>query len=178
MLFQKGNKLCVGRTPWNKGIKYSMEMKKRLNLSGLDMTGFHGRHTEKTKIKFSIQRKGKKWSENQRINIIKNLPKGENHWNWQGGIANRDIHSLNNPQYKKWRMEVFVRDNFKCRIMDENCQGILEVHHILRWSEFPELRYKINNGITLCHFHHPRKKEEEKRLSSYFQNLVSVSGEL
>ena len=33
----------------------------------------------------------------------------------------------------------------------------------------------INNGITLCHAHHPRVRAEEKRLISKFQKLVSVS---
>ena len=34
-----------------------------------------------------------------------------------------------------------------------------------------------NNGITLCFAHHPRKRAEEKRLSPYFMELVSVSKE-
>lgn len=54
-------------------------------------------------------------------------------------------------------------------------KGRLEVHPILGFTKFPELRYDINNGITLCHFHHPRVREEEKRLSPYFMELVSVS---
>lgn len=35
-----------------------------------------------------------------------------------------------------------------------------------------ETRYEINNGITLCHFHHPRKREKEKELSPFFQELI------
>lgn len=101
--------------------------------------------------------------------------KGENHWNWKGGNRSRDIHSLFNPQYVEWRTSVFSRDNYKCRIADKNCSGQLEAHHILPWRDFVELRYQINNGITLCHAHHPRKVSEEKRLSPYFQELVSVS---
>ncbi len=100
--------------------------------------------------------------------------RGEKSPNWKGGIS-RNIHSLKEPQYKNWRNEVFKRDNYKCKISDENCKGQLEAHHILRWADYPELRYNINNGITLCHFHHPRKRKEEKRLSPYFQGLVSVS---
>ncbi len=41
------------------------------------------------------------------------------------------------------------------------------------WREYPELRYNINNGITLCHAHHPRKREEEAKLSPFFQQLVA-----
>jgi hypothetical protein len=58
---------------------------------------------------------------------------------------------------------------------NDDCDEVLEVHHILRWHTYPELRYKINNGITLCHSHHPRKMQEEKRLESELQALVSAS---
>ena len=81
----------------------------------------------------------------------------------------------NDSAYADWRMNVWRRDNFKCRIDDINCIGRIEAHHILSWRDYPELRYKINNGITLCHFHHPRARKEEKRLSPYFMELVSVS---
>ena len=30
----------------------------------------------------------------------------------------------------------------------------IRAHHILPWR-IVELRYNINNGITLCQFHHP-----------------------
>lgn len=81
----------------------------------------------------------------------------------------------NNPEYKQWRSGVWKRDNFSCRIADNNCDGRIEAHHILAWSTHPELRYKINNGITLCHAHHPRARAEEKRLIPTFQELVSMS---
>jgi len=77
--------------------------------------------------------------------------------------------------YKAWRKSVQLRDKFKCRIADNNCGGKIEVHHILSYRDFPELHYEINNGITLCHAHHPRQRAEEKRLIPTFQELVSVS---
>lgn len=79
----------------------------------------------------------------------------------------------NNSAYKEWRMSVYSRDNFKCKINNYDCKGRLEAHHILTWRDYPELRYEINNGITLCHAHHPLKRAEEKRLSSYFQELIN-----
>lgn len=78
-------------------------------------------------------------------------------------------------EYKQWMLSVKKRDSWKCKIENQDCAGRSEAHHILPWREYPELRYKINNGITLCHAHHPRKRAEEKRLESYFIELVSVS---
>jgi hypothetical protein len=84
----------------------------------------------------------------------------------------------NDSAYKYWRKNVYERDGFKCKIKNKDCKGIIEAHHILGWSDHPELRYKINNGITLCHAHHPRKRAEEKRLIPVLQILVSVSKDI
>lgn len=74
--------------------------------------------------------------------------------------------------YNEWRKSVWLRDSYKCKIADENCEGKIEAHHILDWTNYPELRYQINNGITLCHAHHPRGRENEAKLSPYLQSLV------
>jgi len=79
------------------------------------------------------------------------------------------------PAHREWSLSVKKRDGWSCRIANKNCEGRLESHHILSWKEHPELRYEINNGITLCHAHHPRVRAEEKRLIPIFQELVSVS---
>lgn len=81
----------------------------------------------------------------------------------------------NDMAYQEWRKNVWLRDGFKCRISNGDCQGRIEAHHILGWSEHVELRYEVNNGITLCHAHHPRKRAEEKRLAPQFMELVAVS---
>lgn len=75
--------------------------------------------------------------------------------------------------YADWRKKVWERDNYKCRIANGDCLGRLEAHHILGYTDHPELRYEINNGITLCHFHHPKKRKDEKELSPYLQKLVA-----
>mgnify|MGYP001596938537 CR=1 FL=1 len=112
------------------------------------------------------------------IRISKNKERsGEHHYRWikernEVKIGDRTLHD---PLSKQWRKQVIGRDNWSCRIADNNCDGRLEAHHILRWVDSPDLRYDINNGITLCHAHHPRKRAEEKRLAPLFQRLVSVS---
>jgi hypothetical protein len=103
---------------------------------------------------------------------------GPNNPNWtedrtslqRYGDDNKDRRS---SAYNCWRRQVWLRDNFKCKIANPDCKGRIETHHILSWRDFPELRYQINNGITLCHFHHPRKRKDEEELSPFFQSLVA-----
>lgn len=75
-------------------------------------------------------------------------------------------------EVQRWKKLILKRDNYQCKIGNENCTKQLEVHHILRYSEFPELRCDMNNGITLCSFHHPKKKVEEKKLANLFKELI------
>lgn len=101
---------------------------------------------------------------------------GSNHPAWKADrslLAKRQIR--NDMAYKEWRKNVWIRDGFKCQMPDSLCSGRIEAHHILVWSEYVELRYDVNNGITLCHAHHPRRRAEEKRLVPKFQELVSAS---
>ena len=75
--------------------------------------------------------------------------KKENHWNWKGGISPENHMLRNSAMYKIWRQAVFLRDNFTCQECN-SFGGYLNAHHIKSWSRFPELRFKINNGITYC----------------------------
>lgn len=101
---------------------------------------------------------------------MKESRKGEGHPRF-----NKNRFDINERTARKfWAKQVFARDKQKCRIANGDCKGQLEAHHILKWSEYPELRFDVNNGITLCHAHHPRGAEE-KRLIPTFQELVSVS---
>lgn len=77
------------------------------------------------------------------------------------------------PAYVKWARSVRKRDAYTCGLKDINCNGRIEVHHILGWTKYKESRYDINNGITLCHFHHPRKKIDEELMVPILQKLIS-----
>ena len=116
---------------------------------------------------------GKHFSDKHKKNISASVSGQKNH-NW---IYDRSMlkqkQQRNDSAYFAWRREVWLRDNFTCKIANPDCSGRIEAHHILGWKSHPELRYKINNGITLCHAHHPRKRDEEAKLSPYFQELVA-----
>lgn len=78
----------------------------------------------------------------------------------------------NDPLYKKWRLQIYQRDNFKCQWLYCNCKKNLNAHHIRRWSDFPGLRYHLDNGITLCKRHHNLIKEKEDEYSYSLLKIV------
>ena len=71
---------------------------------------------------------------------------GVNHWNWKGGVSPR---MLNTPEYKAWRKSVFERDNYTCQFCGKY-GGELNADHIKQWSLYPDLRFELSNGRTLC----------------------------
>jgi 5-methylcytosine-specific restriction endonuclease McrA len=75
-------------------------------------------------------------------------------------------------RYKNWRKQIKVRDKFKCQWPGCVEKKTLHVHHILPWSEYPGLRYHINNGITLCKNHHNFIKNNESSYASFFLKLL------
>jgi len=87
---------------------------------------------------------------------------GKYHWNYQGGISAENHIIRNSTEIKSWRTKVFRRDFYTC----QHCRkagGILNAHHIKPFAKFPELRFEVSNGITLCKDCHTN---EHKRLKN------------
>lgn len=65
-----------------------------------------------------------------------------------------------------WRKLVLERDNYTCQICGGK-ESDLNVHHIKCFSLYPESRFDVNNGITLCkkcHINlHKTEREWEKK---------------
>ena len=51
---------------------------------------------------------------------------------------------------KRWRFDVFARDEFTCQRCGDNRGGNLVGHHVRSFADFPELRFDVDNGLTLC----------------------------
>ena len=52
-------------------------------------------------------------------------------------------------EYRNWRNSVLKRDSFTC----QKCQckeKDLHAHHLKEFAKYKELRFEVDNGITLC----------------------------
>lgn len=77
----------------------------------------------------------------------KKAHKGEKHPLW---IKDRSKVKFR-PRYEMtlWTKAIFERDNYTCQICGEK-GGRLNADHIKPYALFPELRWDIDNGRTLC----------------------------
>lgn len=81
--------------------------------------------------------------------------RGSDHYAWKGGTKSAKHGDRGTPAYREWRNAVFARDCHTCQICTVYLGGgDLEAHHCKPYAEFPELRFDIENGVTLCHYHH------------------------
>ena len=83
---------------------------------------------------------------------------GDKNPNWKGGIETENHKVRTSLEYEDWRKQIFKRDDYACQACKQR-GTILNAHHINAFNGSPELRIKIDNGITLCekchrNFHH------------------------
>lgn len=79
------------------------------------------------------------------------LISGDKHWNWNNGSSRIYKDGYNSFEYRKWRKDVFERDNYTCKFCKSNGNNTyLTAHHIKSFSKYPNLRFELANGITLC----------------------------
>lgn len=119
---------------------------------------FAGRtHTEANKAKFSELAKQRVESGVVDVQAMaeksRAFTRGPKNVNWKGGISKLSRterqNASNTPEYKRWRVSVFERDNYTCQMCEQH-GGVLHADHIERWADNEELRYAVDNGRTLC----------------------------
>ena len=55
---------------------------------------------------------------------------------------------------KRFKREVRERDNFTCQFPGCGSTENIDVHHIAKRSQRPDLKLVVSNGICLCRKHH------------------------
>lgn len=99
------------------------------------------KHTAESKRKMSLAAR-----QQSRPTLFRS---GDNHPRWKGGITESNHKIRTSLEYKNWRRDVFERDNYTCRDCGQ-VGGRLNADHIKPFADYPELRFDLDNGRTLC----------------------------
>jgi hypothetical protein len=151
MPFKKGHKFYKGgekgwfkkgQIPYYLGKKMSLESREKMRLAKLKNPTRYwlGKKRDVETINKIIKKK--KGIHNKKLS-------GANSYFWKGGVTPINKVIRMSLETKLWREAVFIRDNWTC----QSCKakgGKLQAHHIKSFSQYPELRFSIDNGITLC----------------------------
>ncbi len=166
--FQKGHKPYgvspEKRAQWlkkiglaNKGRKISPEARKKMSLAKLGKT-YPNSHKGKVikcpvcgveKYKYPRDLRRVKTSFCSRVCAYKFQDKGK---------TSEKMRIRDSKEYKLWREAVFKRDNYQCiwcglhgrKGAKVGKRVILHADHIKPFAYFPEVRFAIDNGRTLC----------------------------
>lgn len=162
MPFEKGHPFYAGgEKGWiKKGQKLSDETRRKMSETrkrlGIKPPSPKGRVVSaETRAKLSkahTGRKGRPLTKAEKENLSKfwkGRRKPEEHWSWKGGISSENYKLRRSTEYKQWRTSVFERDKYTC----QSCGvvgGRLNADHIKPFADYPELRFELSNGRTLC----------------------------
>lgn len=133
---------------------------------GITMIGRKCIHCEKqfeTRLAYINRGDGKYCSNKCKMTYFKGRPKtpehlakisGENANNWQGGKTSENQIIRHRKEIRLVRESAYKRDNYTCQECGarsrEGKQVTLNAHHIKPFSLFPELRFALDNVVTLC----------------------------
>ncbi len=137
------------------------------------------KHSEETKGKMSETRKGKYPTEETKRKMSESHKKRFKNYTRKLPIS---ILERLRRENKLWRKVIFERDYFTCQKYDTR-GGALEAHHINNFAEFPELRFAVDNGITLSktahrEFHNMygyRNNTREQMKEFISQNSIQIT---
>ena len=170
--FKKGEKALnpfpKGVAPWNKGKKWDEEVKKKMSESHKRNPNFYWLGKKRNVWWLHVNRKPTSLETRKKLS---EALRGEKSYLWRGGITKENKRSYKSLEYKLWREAVFKRDNWTCQVC--GAVGVyLEADHIKAWAYYPELRYEVSNGRTLCKKCHSLTSNYKNKGKIYFKKYV------
>lgn len=192
----------IGKDSFFKGKKHTKESKAKMRLARLGK-----KTSEETKRRLSKVLKGRIFSEEHKKKLSESAEKrkvprevrdkisktlrghipwnkdkpflairGENNPNWKNGISRINQLIRASFEYNQWKKEIKKRDNYTCQICGIQ-KGYLHSNHIKKFSDYPNLRFELTNGITICRNCDNRwVMRHEEEWESYFNFNLATRG--
>jgi len=150
---KESHKGHIGYWLGKKRPPFSEETKRRMSEARMGYPFWGNKHhSEETKKRIGEGNKNKIISEETRKKMSE-IMKGKKSYFWKGGISPINKIIRKGLKFRLWREAIFKKDNYTCWICEK--RGFeLHPHHLKKFSDYPELRFKIRNGLTLCKFCH------------------------
>jgi len=95
---------------------------------------------------------------------------GEANNKWKGGVSSENSKIRRCKEYKEWRSSVYKRDGWTCQICKRHLKKLI-AHHIKTFNKYPELRFELSNGITLCRVCHCKIHAENRDMQNFTKIL-------
>lgn len=127
----------LGRPAWNIGIPITEKAKTKMS------SAKKGRHIS---IKTEFKKGLIPWNKGRKSPQFS----GENNPNWKGGVTPERNKIRASVEYKIWEKTVKERDQYTCQKCGESRRGYVMAHHVLNFAQWEELRFILENGVTLC----------------------------
>ncbi len=136
----------LGKEPWNKGTKGIMKP----NIG-------------------SFKKGMVPWSKGKQNPHVK----GEKNKSWKGGVTSQNNLIRRSGKMQDWRKAIFERDDYTCQECGtRSARGViafLHADHIKPFAYFPELRFELSNGRTLCYQCHLKTPTWGERAKTLYE---------
>jgi len=130
-------------------IEVRLKISQTLKKIGAGQWNVGRKTSEETRRKLSLASKGKKVHSEEWKQKLSERWRGENNPSWKGGVSPEHIRLRHSREYKLWRASVFQRDNWTCQSCGQR-GDYLQADHVKPFARYPELRFSVDNGRTLC----------------------------
>ena len=166
---------------WGKTFKHTEETKQKIrenharHWQGKKRPNVGKKISAKLKGRTNVALKGRKFPEREPWNKGKEMPpeygekvsrgmyatpgsirKGPDNHAWKGGITTEIFKQRNTIEYREWQKAVWKRDGYICQICEKKPGRKLIAHHTKCYIMYPELRFEVACGISLCRSCHTR----------------------
>ncbi len=169
--FQKGHKGFIAKERYieiakkisisNRGKVRTAEHRKNISIAAKNREWKPDEKYRETMRQHALRRGfgkiGRVWTIEERLKSSASH-KGSKAPAWKGGISPLHSKIRGSVGYRIWRSSVYARDHYTCKLCGKKNEWDKEkkrrtgihAHHIKPFCNHPELRFDVNNGMTLC----------------------------